>query len=83
MEHRERLTDRSGGYGNGTLKALSLDCDLFDQITTKLRFPATIRECIRSIHGVFVKFVEDEDGHGSPTSLRTQFRLSVYEVLYR
>ena len=58
----------SAGHGNGTLKPLSLDGDLFSRITAKFQLPAKIRQVICSIHGVFVRFIEDQNG--SEKSLR-------------
>ncbi|KAM0430123.1 hypothetical protein ACHAPT_006129 [Fusarium lateritium] len=57
-----------GGYGNGTFHDLSLDRDLFEQIIKLFRLPDRVREVIRSVHGVFSRFVEYD--HGAPRSLQ-------------
>ncbi|KAL1849412.1 hypothetical protein VTK73DRAFT_9885 [Phialemonium thermophilum] len=49
------------GHGNGTFKPLSLDDDLFERIMAKFQLPYRVREVIHSIHGVFVRFVEQDD----------------------
>ncbi|KAH8755806.1 hypothetical protein F5883DRAFT_388139, partial [Diaporthe sp. PMI_573] len=52
------------GYGNGTLKELSLDRMLFEHIMHELKLPGRVRQTILSIHGVFCTFVEDENSSG-------------------
>ncbi|RMJ18405.1 hypothetical protein CDV36_001945 [Fusarium kuroshium] len=47
-----------GGFGNGTLHPLSVDCALFTKIMRVLHLPDRIREVIGSIHGVFAQFIE-------------------------
>ncbi|OKL56761.1 hypothetical protein UA08_07901 [Talaromyces atroroseus] len=58
------------GYGNGTLHPLSLDQDLFTVILKTFNLPEKVHEVIYSIHGVFARFVESDDGDGDgPKSL--------------
>ncbi|KAH7139662.1 hypothetical protein B0J13DRAFT_558313 [Dactylonectria estremocensis] len=49
------------GTGNGTLLGLSLDKGLFETIIQSLEFPDKVERTIKSIHGVFARFIEHHD----------------------
>ncbi|KAI1403015.1 hypothetical protein F4819DRAFT_452448 [Hypoxylon fuscum] len=70
-----------GGYGNGTLHPLSVDCELFEQIITVYRLPGKVREMVRSIHGVCGRFVEYKDDKKSLLILFSTPKAPVREIL--
>ncbi|KAK7427293.1 hypothetical protein QQZ08_006230 [Neonectria magnoliae] len=56
------------GRGNGTLLGLSLDRSLFDLIMQSLDFPTRVEQTMKSIHGVFARFIEHRS-HGRKSLL--------------
>ncbi|KAH6976425.1 hypothetical protein BKA56DRAFT_589617 [Ilyonectria sp. MPI-CAGE-AT-0026] len=68
------------GTGNGTLLGLSLDKILFQNIIQTFEFPDKVERTIKSIHGVFARFIEHRDDKKSLLILFSSPKTPVREI---
>lgn len=68
------------GTGNGTLLGLSLDKILFQNIIQTFEFPDKVEKTIKSIHGVFARFIEHRDDKKSLLILFSSPKTPVREI---